>query len=154
MTEGAAADFQELLNMKAGDAVRPPAKPSGTYRVLVKENQMTKSPQKGTPGVKFTFTDWSPTADVDVDAWEVYLKSPVVDEDTITMEDTFYLTKKAMFLLKEFCKACGAEGDDSTPMGKLVADAMQQRVLIKVSQSVGKDGVSVYNNIDGYAKDE
>jgi hypothetical protein len=151
-TPGAEIDFQEILNMPAEDAVRPPAKPAGTYRVLIKENEMIKSRDKQTPGVKFTFTDWQPTADVDVDKWQEYLKSPVVDEDTISMQDTFYLTKKAMYRLKDFCLAAGT--GDTGPMGKLVGDTLQQRVLVKVSQSVAKDGVTVYNNIDGYAKDE
>ena len=143
------SDFQELLNMDAENAVRPPAMPSGTYKCRVKQQQGVKSRDKGTPGIQFDFTDWEPQADVDVDRWQEFCSSPVINPTTLTKSETFWLTPPAMWRLKEFCVACGTAKNG--PMGKLVADAVGQSVLVSVTQTVGQDGQSVYNNLGGYA---
>ena len=146
-------DFEALLNMDAEQAVRPPAMPPGTYRAIVGSQESVISPKKNSPGVMFTFKNFQPQADVDVQAWEEYLSSPVIEASEITMTDTFWMSKKSMFFLKQFCIACGSDGEGK--MKKLVADAMGQSVLITVAQAVSqRDGVSVYNTIQGYAKDE
>ncbi len=150
-------DFIDLLSMDAADAVRPPAMPGGTYRALVRESESVKArdPEKPTPGIKFKLTNFDPLADVDVDAWEAYKAHPTVDPDNIAISNndtTFWTTRKAMFMLKDFCIACGS--DETGQMSKLVSQAMQQTVLVQITQSVSKDGKGVYNNIAGFKKDE
>lgn len=147
-------DFVGLLDMDAEDAVRPRAMPGGSYRALVKGSESIKS-REDTDGIKFTLSDFEPLADVDVPAWEEYLAYPTTDPNNITMSNnstTFWLTRKAMFMLKDFCVACGSE--ETGPMNKLVAQAMQQKVVCKVAQSVSRDGKGVFNTIEGYSKDE
>ena len=151
MSEGV-VDFEQLLDMDAENAVKAPPMPGGTDRALVSENETVTSSQKGTPGIKFTFRGLDPMSDVDVDRWQAYLESPVINKEDINLSDTFYLTPKAMFRLKDFCLACGT--GEAGKMGKLVADAMKQTVLIEVKQSVSRDGKNVYSEIVGYTEDK
>ena len=147
-------DFQDLLSMDAKDAVRAPALPVGTYSALVKESErVTSRNENKTPGIRFKLTDIEPSNDVDVEAWDAYCNSPVVDVANISLSNndtTFWLTDKAMVMLKEFCVACGSDAEG--PMSKLVSQAMHQKVLIKIEQNVARDGTAVYANIKGYAK--
>jgi len=151
-------DFQELLDTDASEMVKPPAKPSGNYRVTVQEQELVKSQNKGTPGVQFTFTDWEPMADVDVDKWREYCSSPAIEADKISEQETFWWTKKSGYRLKEFCLKCiGYDGDPNDykgPMGKLIADATGQRVICTVGQSVSRTSGAIFNEITGYAKSE
>lgn len=147
----ATPDFQDLLSMDASEAVRPPAMPSGTYRALVSKDEPIKSSIKGTPGIQVTFTQFEPMAGVDPEKWQEYLASPVIDGNNISMSDKFWLSKKAMFMLKEFCQKCGAQDG---PLGKMLADSRQNTVLIEVGQTVGgRDGQTVFNEIRSYAAD-
>jgi hypothetical protein len=149
MPEQQTVDFEELLNFEAANAVKPPPMPNGTYRVLVDANEMVKSQNKGTPGVMFTLTGFEPQASVDVDKWQEYLASPAIDPNKISRQETFYLTPKAMWRLKDFCVKAGAK--DTGPMKQLIADAMKQTILVEIEQSVSQDGETVYNNVRSYA---
>ncbi len=142
-------DFTALLNMDAENAVRPPAMPSGTYLCLIEAQEAVLSQKKNTPGIQFTLTRFEPQADVDTDKWQEYCSSPVIDPQRVSRNETFWLTPTAMWRLKDFCVKAGAQ--PTGPMGKLVSDAIGQQVLASVSQTVGSDGESVYNNIDGFA---
>jgi len=151
-------DFQDLLDLDASDVVRPPAKPSGDYRVLVKDQELIKSRDKGTPGVQFTFTDWEPMSNVDVDKWQEYLDSPAIDADKIAEQEVFWWTKKSGYRLKEFCLKCigytGKPEEYKGPMGKLIADATGQQVIVTTTQSVARTTGTVYSEISGYAINE
>lgn len=140
--------FEDLLNSDAADAVRPPPRPGGTYLVTVKSSEQVKSSRKGTPGVEFTFTDFEPQGDVDADTWEQYLESPVIDVKMDSMTDTFWITPKSKYMLKEFCEACGSSPEGRT-LGQMVEDVMGAKVLATVKQTVGDR--SVFANIEGYA---
>lgn len=151
MSSDAPTDFTDLLNMNAEDAVRPPARPSGTYRATLKSSADTISSKKRTRGLEMTFSDLEPMSDVDSAAWEAYIASPAVKPEEDTMSDSFWLTSKSLYRLREFCEACGV-----SPAGKtiiqMVADAVGERVLLTVQQNVGEKGT--YAQITGYAKDE
>jgi len=152
-------DFNDLLNMNASDAVKPPPMPSGNYRCLIKDNEMVKSREKQTPGCTITFTGWDPLADVDDDKWQAYLANPAIDPKKISRQETFWLTSKSMYRLKEFClKAIkhdeDKEGTYEGTMGKLVADAMKEQVIVTLAQSVSRSSGDVFNEITGYAMDE
>lgn len=151
-------DFQELLDTDASEMVKPPPKPSGEYRLLVKDQELIKSRDKGTPGVQFTFTKWEPMATVDVDKWKQYCDSPAIDPDKLSEQEVFWWTKKSGYRLKEFCLKCiGYDGDPNDykgPMGKLIADAVGQTIIATVVQQVSRNTGAVYNEITGYAKDE
>ncbi|MGW8177686.1 MAG: hypothetical protein ACWGQW_02660 [bacterium] len=144
-------DFSDLLNTSAEDAVRPPARPGGTYRATFKSSADTISSKKRTKGLEFTFSDLEPLSDVDQAAWDNYVSSPAVKPEEDTMTDTFWITQKSLYRIREFCEACGVDPKGKTLI-QMVADALGERVLLTVQQTVGEKGT--FSNITGYAKDE
>jgi hypothetical protein len=144
-------DFSDLLNTPAEEAVRPPARPGGTYRSTFKSSADTISSKKRTKGLEFEFSDLEPLSDVDEAAWENYVASPAVKPESDTMSDSFWITPKSLYRIKEFCEACGISADGKTVI-QMVGDALGERVLLTVQQNVGEKGT--YSNITGYAKDE
>jgi hypothetical protein len=144
-------DFSDLLNTSAEDAVRPPARPGGTYRSTFKSSADTISSKKRTKGLEFTFADLEPLSDVDQGAWEHYVASPAVKPEEDVMTDTFWITQKSLYRIREFCEACGVGADGKTII-QMVGDALGERVLLTVQQNMGEKGT--FSNITGYAKDE
>ena len=147
----APSDFSDLLNTSAEDAVRPPARPGGTYRGTFKSSADTISRQKRTKGMEMTFVDLEPLADVDSAAYEKYISSPAVKPEEDVMTDTFWITQKSLYRIREFCEACGGSPEGKTIL-QMVGDAIGERVLLTVQQNVGEKGT--FSNITGYAKDE
>lgn len=145
------ADFTELLETNAEDAVRPPPQPSGTYRVLLSEAEQVRSREKKTPGIQFTLTNWEPLPDVDADRWQEYIAHPMIEANKISRIHTFWLTKKSLYRLKEFCVLAGSDGEGQ--MGKLVADVKGNTVLCKLVQTVGERD-TIYNEIQDFVTDE
>jgi len=144
-------DFSDLLNTSAEDAVRPPARPGGTYRATFKSSADTISTKKRTRGLEFTFSDLEPLSDVNQEAWDNYISSPAVKPEEDTMTDTFWITQKSLYRIREFCEACGVKPEGKTII-QMVGDALGERVLLTVQQTVGEKGT--FSNITGYAKDE
>ena len=144
-------DFSELLDTNAEDAVRPPPRPGGTYLATLKKSEGVTSTKKRTKGLEMTFSDLSPQSDVNSDAYDEYINSPMIKVEEDVMTDSFWITPKSLFRIRELCECCGIE-----PVGKtilqMLADAMGERLLITVQQTVGDKGT--YSNISGYAKDE
>jgi len=143
-------DFSDLLNTSAEDAVRPPARPGGTYRTTFKSTADTISSKKRTKGLEFTFSDLEPLADVDQAAWDNYISSPAVKPEEDVMTDTFWITQKSLYRIREFCEACGVSPEGKTII-QMVGDALGERLLVTVQQTVGEKGT--FSNITGYAKD-
>ena len=147
----APANFEDLLNTSATDAVRPPARPGGTYRGTFKSSADTISSKKRTKGLEMTFSDLEPLGDVDMAAYDNYVSSPAVKPEEDVMTDSFWITTKALYRIREFCEACGVDAEGRTVI-QMVGDALGERVLLTVQQTVGDKGT--YSNITGYAKDE
>ena len=151
MTSDAPADFADLLNTNAEDAVKPPPRPGGTYQATLKSSADTTSTRKRTKGLEMTFSDLSPMADVDTALYDAYCASPMIKADEDVMTDSFWITAKALYRIRELCECAGVEPKGKTLL-QMVADAMGERLLITVQQTVGEKGT--YSNITGYAKDE
>ena len=144
-------DFVDLLSTNAEDAVRPPPRPGGTYRATFKSSSDVTSRQKRTKGLEFTFSDLEQLSDVDSAAWEAYCASPAVKPEEDTMSDTFWITQKSLYRIREFCECCGVAAAGRTIL-QMVADSVGERVLLTVQQNVGEKGT--FSNITGYATDK
>jgi hypothetical protein len=145
------ADFTSLLETNAEDAVRPPPQPSGTYRVLIHKANQVRSGVKKTPGIEFELTNWDPLSDVDSDAWAAYREHPMIDADKISRMETFWMSKKSLYRLKDFCILAGSNGEGQ--MGKLVADIVGNTVLAKLVQTPG-EGDAIYNEVQEFVADD
>lgn len=144
-------DFADLLQTNAEDAVRPPPRPGGTYRATLKSSADTVSKQKRTKGLEMTFADLEPLSDVDSARWDEYVGSPMIKPEEDVMTDSFWITPKSLYRIRELCECCGVDPAGKTVL-QMLADAMGERLLITVQQVVGEKGT--YSNITGYAKDD
>jgi hypothetical protein len=151
MPSEAPDNFADLLNTDAKDAVRPPPRPGGTYLATLKSSAETTSSKKRTKGLEMTFSDLEPQSDVNSDAYEAYSSSPMIKPETDVMTDSFWVTPKSLYRIKELCICCGIEPEGKTVL-QMVGDAMGERLLITVQQTVGDKGT--YSNITGYAVNE
>lgn len=140
--------FDELLDIDASDAIKPPTRPGGTYLCTVAIAEQVKSSKKGTPGIQYTFTNFQPQSDVDQDRWSEYVNSPVVDLSTDNMTSTFWLTAKSRFMLKEFAEKCGVNANGRS-LRQMSDDVIGAEVLVTVRQTVGDR--STYANIEEFA---
>ena len=148
-----ADDWNELLDMDSEAAVKPPPLPKGHYRALIEEYKMVKSSQKQTPGVEFTFTQLDPQSDVDPEKWQEFSQSPAIIAAGAARTDTFWLTQKSMYRLKDFCETAGVV-PEGKKMRQLVAETKGNTILIQVGHEVSqKDGQTVFDTIQGFAKD-
>ena len=93
-------DFDALLNAEVTSVERPPNPPSGSWNVLIKAYKDIVSDKKKTPGIEFEIGLVSPCADVDKEEFEEY--SQTEDHTQRKFRYTFWLTEKAMIMLREF----------------------------------------------------
>ncbi len=146
------ANWDALLDTDAESAVRPPPVPTGTYRAYISGAEQVKSQNKGTPGIEFTFSKLEPAADVDPQQWEDFRTHKAIAGSDVSRTETFWLSAKAMFRLREFCEKAGAKADGT--MKKMVNDAVGATILVVIEHTVSKrDGETVYDNITGFAAD-
>ena len=144
-------DFSDLLSTNAEDAVRPPPRPGGTYRATLKSGSDVTSSKKHTKGLEMTYSDLEPMNDVNSDAWNEYASSPMIKPETDVMTDSFWITPKSLYRIRELCECCGVDAAGKTVL-QMLGDAMGNRLLITVQQVVGDKGT--YSNITGYGKEE
>lgn len=146
-----AEEWEDLLNMNAEDAVKPPPRPNGTYRCLVKKKGLSVSKEKKTKGADFEFSVWDAQSDVDPGQWKAYLEHKAIKGNPGVESKTFYLTPKAVHRLREFCEACGARPDGT--LKKMMDDADGHSVLVVIKQRLLDDGETVVGDIHSFAKD-
>lgn len=145
--------WENLLDMDASAAVRPPPLPKGTYRAYIEAYELVKSQRKGTPGVEYKFTKFDPQADVDAEQMADYETHPATDGGIsgYVRTETFWLSTKAMWRLKDFCVLAGVVADGS--MKKAATDAVGHTILIEIDHSVATDGETVYAEVKKFATD-
>lgn len=93
-------DFAQLLSKRADEVKRPAPLPIGMFKFVVKKKEFGTSSKKHTPYVRFTAAPVEYASDVEEsDLPEDWQKKEYRHD--------FYLTDDAMFLLTDFCEACG-----------------------------------------------
>ncbi len=117
----------------------------------LKKSEDVTSSKKRTKGLEMTFSDLEPQSDVNSDSYDEYASSPMIKPETDVMSDSFWVTPKSLYRIRELCECCGVSPEGKTVL-QMVADAMGERLLITVQQTVGEKGT--YSNITGYAKNE
>lgn len=100
-------NFADILNQPAED-VKPPAPfPVGTYlTVIAGLPEKGKSPQKQTDFFKFTHRIVAAEDDVDANELAEAFPDGLAGK---TIDNTFYLTEKSLFMLVDFIKNCGVD---------------------------------------------
>lgn len=105
----ATPNFSSILDKPIDTVERPPAMPAGPYAGRIKGKPVYDvSSKKKTPYVEFTVMPTEPLDDVDPAELDAYVAKvgPITGKP---QKLTFYLTDSALFMLKDFLKACGID---------------------------------------------
>src|SRR5437016_2296057 len=95
--------FEELANAPADQIKPPPLLPVGTYLVgIIGIPELVKSSQKQTDGVAFKLKFFQARDDVDRTALDAALTEGGRALTDVEMTDTFWVTDKSAFMLKQF----------------------------------------------------
>jgi hypothetical protein len=135
-------NFSSILDQPASEVKPPPLIPMGTYTALVKGlPRYDKSTKKGTEFSEHTLQLLQAHDDVDTDALE---EIGGLMEKTINV--TYYHTEKSLFMLKDFCEACGVDLE-----GKSLRQAAEEtpgcQVGVFIKHVPSDDGKRMYANV-------
>ena len=146
-----ATAFEDILSQPASEIERPRPAPQGSYVCLVKgQPNFDKSAKKQTPFVEFFFQPLQAGEDVD----EEELKEVLTQSDgtvgpleNLTFRETYYLSDKAKFRLRNFLERdLGIELGDKS-IGQVISEAPGRQVLVFIKHTWSDDGQSVYANV-------
>lgn len=137
------ANFQDVLNTPMSSVEKPKPRPVGTYHgIVVGQPDIKKIGQKETLAAIFEVKLLSPGPDVDAEA---LAEAGGIGERTVRV--TQFLTKDALWRLKEFLLALGIE-ESNEPIGALLAQTPNRRALFKIKHRPSQDGSSLYEEVD------
>ena len=153
----AKVNFQDALDTKIGDIERPPLVPQGTYTVAV-----AKVPTYTAVGkddqyqcIDFVLKIIAATDDVDEEDLANYgdvTKSSVRKRDMFDTEDKNRFAQ-SMFSTRRFLQDhLGVEGNDDTPIKKLLADCVNHQCLATITwRPDNRDPEIMYLEVKGTA---
>jgi hypothetical protein len=95
--------FEDVMNMAAETAIRPPPFPNGTYRFLIlKHTPGAAQNEKKTPLIELELKPIAALADVD--------QSRLPEDWNNRLQNySFFMTKDAAYRLREFAEAMGVQ---------------------------------------------
>lgn len=138
--------FESILDMPASDIERPKPLPVGTYVAMVEGMpRIDKSTKKQTEYVEFTMKILGAQEDVDPDALEEY---GGIGEATV--KNTYYITDKSTYRLKEFYIALGLDIEGKTSR-ELLEECPGKECLITIKHQPAQSGDMVFANITDVA---
>ncbi len=120
-------DFTAELNTNFDAVERPRPLPAGSYTMIIKNKELGRSKQKGTPYVRYFVSPIAPREDVPLDELEA-----MADWRETELRLDFYITPKSNFRIKEFLEALGVSTAGRTiadlidePLGKTIIGAVR-----------------------------
>ena len=146
-------DFKELLSTQIESAERPKNFPVGHYDAVVAAHEIGKSSQKETPFVRFPIKLVGPGEDVDAELFEEAGGMEALRERK-PVPMTFYLTKDALFRLREFLENglaldCGGRNFD-----EVIPETVNMPLVVHVSHRAGRKEGEFFMELDDYLKAE
>lgn len=136
-------NFSSLLDVQMDDIKPPPTMPSGTFEFIITSQGEGVSEKKETPFVVYEFTVDTPGEDIDTD------ELPDNWRDFKTNE-RFYLTKNALFRLKQFLEAAGVKTSGRS-LNDAVPEAVGKSVNLVLTQEPVPNTDRFRNRVAGYA---
>jgi hypothetical protein len=139
--------FEDILNRPADDIKPPPVLPVGTYHtVVVGLPERGKSSLKQTDYFKFTHKIVAPLDDVDVEAL-AEIEGGIIGKD---IDNTFYITEKSAFMLKDFLVNLGVEVEGKS-LASCIDESPNREVLIHIKHEAAPDGKRVFARVGSTA---
>ncbi len=146
MTE---VNFNELLSVQVESVERPKSFPVGHYEAIVAGHEMGKSSQKETPFVRFQIKLIGPSEDVDEELFDdAGGMEALRDRKPIPL--TFYLTKDAMFRLREFLEntmelSCSVRNFD-----EVIPETANVSLKVHIAHRAGQKEGEFYMDLDDH----
>lgn len=131
-------NFATLLDTPSQDVTAPPTFPAGPWHwKIIGQPRFDKSSKKQTEFVEFTCKPLAALEGVDPDDLATF-----GDFKDKTLPNTFYITEKSLFMLKEFLDHCGIE--DEGTLRQRIDEAMNQEFIGFIRHEASEDGTRVY----------
>lgn len=143
--------FEDIANMPVSDVKPPPLLPPGTYFVgIIGIPELVKSSQKQTDGVAFKYKFFQAREDVDQDALNEALEGAGRTLSDVEMTDTFWVTDKSAFMLKQFLVDVVKVDDEggSKTLKQMWTEAAGQQLLVHIRHRPRQDGSGLFAEID------
>ena len=144
----ATPNFSSILDKKISEVERPLPWPAGSYAGRVKgKPAFDVSSKKKTPYVEFTLV---PTSVLEGEVDEDELKAFESKSGPITTKQQkvpFYLTDNALFMLKDFLKACGVDPDGSQSLREAIDAVENAEVGFVINHEPTNDGEGVFARV-------
>lgn len=144
-------DFKALLGVQVQSVERPKNFPVGHYQSVIAASEFGESSQKQTPYVRFQIKLLGPGEDVDEELFEEAGGMEAL-RDRKTLPLTFYLTKDAMYRLREFLEdglglSCSGRNFD-----EVIPESMNVSLSVHVSHRAGQKEGEFYMELNDYMK--
>lgn len=139
-------NFTDILNTPVNEIEKPKPRPAGTYiGVVTKNPEITKVGQKETMAAIFYVKFIAPGPDID--ASSLAEAGGLGDRE---LRITQFLTKEALWRLKEFFVALGLDADSGT-VGELLPQTVGRQAHFKIKHRPSQDGTQLYEEFDSAA---
>ncbi len=144
-------NFNELLSVQVESVERPKSFPIGHYEAVVASHEMGTSSKKGTPYVCFPTKLLGPGEDVDEELFEqAGGMAALTERKPIPM--TFYLTKDAMYRLREFLEEGLGLNCQGRNFDEVIPETTNAPLTVHVSHRAGQKEGEFYMELDDYIK--
>lgn len=147
--------FEEIANTAVSDIKPPPLLPVGTYLVgIIGIPELVKSSQKQTDGVAFKLKFFQARDDVDRASLDAALTEGGRALTDIEMTDTFWVTDKSAFMLKQFLVDVVGIDDQKgkKTLKQMWTEAAGQQFLAHIRHRPRQDGTGLFAEIDSRAR--
>ena len=145
------ANFQDILNRPAEEIKPPVTLPMGSYHTIVMGlPEQGQSSKKKTDFLKFTHKIIAALDDVDPDAVAEFQQDGVSLAGQ-EVDNTFYITDKSAFMLKEFLENCGIDLGGRT-IAEGLEDVPNAEVIIHIKHEATEDGKRVFAKVGSTAR--
>jgi len=140
------ANFADILNTRVEDIEKPKPRPVGTYiGVVTSQPELKEIGQKNTLAAIFEVKLIAPGADIDMQALN---EAGGIGDRPLRV--TQFLTKDALWRLKEYFKALGLDAESGS-VGELLPQTVGRQAVYKIKHRPSQDGTVLYEEVDSYA---
>lgn len=143
-------NFASLLDTPSVDVKAPPTFPAGPWHWrIIGQPRFDKSSKKQTEFVEFTLKPIAALEGVEQDDLDAF--GEFKDK---TLPATFYITDKALNMLKEFLTHCGIpemDGEAKLTLRQRIDEAMNCEVIGDIRHEASEDGQRVFARFGKFA---
>jgi hypothetical protein len=138
-------NFEEIGNMPIADIPDPPLLPVGTYLVTIIGIPEIREASTGNKGWKFPLRILQARDDVDMQDLATALAPSQSKLTDVALEDTFWVTEKSAYLLRNFLMNC--LGCTTGTLSQCVTESYGKQYLATLRHTMRRDGTGLIAEI-------